>query len=563
MNQFVETMRRQVLVVDDEPVNRQMLGLVLETNYEVLYAENGLEALTLLREHSETIALIMLDLLMPEMDGYEFLKIRQQEEKLRLIPVIVLTSEKESELKTLKLGASDFLKKPYDMPEIILARADRLVELTENRRVIRSTERESLTGLYTKQYFFEYVKQRELYYPDRQMDVCALNIEKFHLVNDVFGREFGDRILKTVADVVRAYLKEHEGIACRSDADWYYLYMGHVDDYGKMLSLLQRQMDEQVSELPIRLRLGVFSDRMSALDIERRCDQAKNACDSIRDVYTQPVALYDAKMHEASIFSMRLINEVEAAIEEGQLQVFYQPKFDVTGGKPVLKSAEALVRWKHPELGMISPGVFIPLFEKNGLIQKVDFYVWRKAGEQVRAWKERYGVSIPVSVNISRVDLYDPLLETKLTGILDEYSLTSDEYYLEVTESAYVEDPLHIVEEVTKLRQLGFKIEMDDFGSGYSSLNMLTSLPVDVLKLDMKLVSDIHTDPKALHIVEAVLDIAHFMSLTVVAEGVEKKEQYELLRSCGCEIVQGWYFAKPVPAEEFVPYIEELLDRKE
>ena len=563
MNQFVDTLRPQVLVVDDEQVNRQMLGFILETKYEVLYAENGIEALALLREHVETVALIMLDLLMPKMDGYEFLKIRQKEEKLRLIPVIVLTSEKKSELTTLRMGASDFLQKPYDMPEVILARADRLVELTENRRVIQSTEREKLTGLYTKQYFFEYVQQMESSFPNREMDVAALNIGRFHHVNEIFGREFGDHVLRTVAGLVKEYLNENGGIASRSDADWFFLYLNHRDDYGEILGNLQEKLNQRIQEMPVRLRMGVFNGQNRSLDIERRCDQAKNACDSIRDVFTQTVAFYDVKMHEDFLFSMRLINEVEAAVEGGQLELYYQPKFAISGEKPVLKSAEALVRWNHPELGMISPGIFIPLFEKNGLIQKVDHFVWRKAGSQIREWKERFGVSIPVSVNISRIDLYDPALEERLTGILDEFGLTFEEYFLEITESAYVDDPVHIVEEVSKLRARGFKIEMDDFGSGYSSLSMLTSLPVDVLKMDMKLVKDIQHDAKALHIVEAVLDMAHYMSLTVVAEGVEDKEQYELLRSCGCELVQGWYLSKPVPAPGFEPYIKELAALRE
>ena len=563
MNQFADSGRRQVLVVDDEPVNRQMLGFILEERYEVLYAEDGIEAMAVLQEKKDTIALVMLDLLMPKMDGYEFLKIRQQDESLRMIPVIVLTSEEKSELMTLKLGASDFLKKPYDMPEVILARADRLVELTENRRVIQSTEREKLTGLYTKQYFFEYVQQREFYFPEHRMDVAALNIEKFHLVNEIFGRTFGDKVLQTIAELIEDYLSDAGGIACRADADWFYLYLDRPEtSYEELMRKYQERLDNKIRELPIRLRLGICAAEDQKMEIERRCDRAKNACDTIRDVYTKTVAYYDTGLHEQSLLSMRLINEVDAAIMTNQIKVYYQPKFSISGDRPALMSAEALVRWIHPELGMISPGAFIPLFEKNGLIQKVDYYVWREAAAQVKAWKDRYGVSIPVSVNISRIDLYDPMLEAKLTGILDEFGLTSDEYYLEVTESAYVGDPLYIIEEIRRLRMLGFRIEMDDFGAGYSSLNMLTTLPVDVLKMDMKLVQDIHKDDKSLHVVEAVLDIAHFMSLKVVAEGVEDEAQCDLLKEIGCDLVQGWLFSKPVPPEDFETFIGEMISER-
>ena len=556
MNEFMDTRRRQVLVVDDEEVNRQMLSFILAEQYEVLSAANGVEGMAILKEKKNTIALVMLDLLMPEMDGYEFLRIRHEDEDLRMIPVIVLTSEERSELRTLKLGASDFLKKPYDMPEIIHARVDRLVELTENRRVIQSTERDRLTGLYTKQYFFEYITMRENYFPSHQMDVVALNIEKFHLVNEVFGREFGDRVLKTVAGIISDYLDDNGGFACRSNADWFYLYMECCADYQKMIDSLQMALDRSISEVHVRLRMGVNGVRKDQAEIERRCDWAKTACDTIKDDYTKNLSVYDTAMHEHSLLSIRLINEVDAAILDGQFAVYYQPKYDITGNKPKLKSAEALVRWQHPELGLVSPGTFIPLFEKNGLIQRVDYHVWRTAASQVSAWKKKYDISLPVSVNISRIDLYDPALEEKLTGILEEFGLSHEEYYLEVTESAYVGDQKFIAEAVKRLRRLGFKIEMDDFGSGYSSLNSLSVLPVDVLKMDMKLVQNIHTDYNSLHIAEAVLDIAHFMDLKVVAEGAEEERQVELLKNAGCDIVQGWYFSKPLPPEEFEKLIE-------
>ena len=208
---------------------------------------------------------------------------------------------------------------------------------------------------------------------------------------------------------------------------------------------------------------------------------------------------------------------------------------------------------------MISPGVFIPLFEENGLIQQVDDYVWREAGAQIRKWHEKYGVWIPVSVNVSRVDLYDPEIRPKFAKILADNGLGANDLYLEITESAYTEDSHQLIDVVRGLREDGFHIEMDDFGSGYSSLNMLTTLPIDVLKMDMKFIRNIHVDPRSLRLVEIVMEIAGFLSVPVVAEGVEYPEQCELLKKAGCDIVQGFLFSKPVPPEEFEVFIQERV----
>ena len=191
--------RRKVLVVDDEYVNRQLLGMILSEDYEVLYAENGREALNLIRTNHETLSIIMLDLIMPQMDGFELLGLLRADEELKRIPVVVLTSEKSAELKSLKSGATDFITKPYDMPEVILTRVRRIIELSEGRSIIQAAEKDELTGLYTANFFYEYAQKLERYHPDWEMDAIAVNIDRFHLVNELYGREFGDRVLRLLA----------------------------------------------------------------------------------------------------------------------------------------------------------------------------------------------------------------------------------------------------------------------------------------------------------------------------------------------------------------------------
>lgn len=291
-------------------------------------------------------------------------------------------------------------------------------------------------------------------------------------------------------------------------------------------------------------------------------DRAHTACNRVRGS-DKHFVVYDEAMLEREHLNERLLNDLDRALRDHEFKVYYQPKFNVTVDPPVLSSAEALVRWQHPELGMISPGSFIPLFEENGLIQQVDRYVWREAASQMKAWREKYGRVFPVSVNVSRIDLYDPEFSANISALLKEFGLRREDFLLEITESAYTEDSEQIVENVMKLRKAGFLIEMDDFGSGYSSLNMISTLPIDIIKLDMQFIRNAFQGHSDTRMLEAVLGIAEMLYLPTVAEGVETAEQMQALRSMGCDVVQGYYFSKPVPPEEYEAFIEQRLSLPE
>ena len=307
----------------------------------------------------------------------------------------------------------------------------------------------------------------------------------------------------------------------------------------------------------IRLRMGVYSDVDKSLMVENWLDRAKTACDMIRGDYSKDIEYYSNDLYEQAKYQEKLINDIDDAISNKDLKVFFQPKYDITGEKPTLRSAEALIRWIHPELGMISPGDFIPLFESNGLIQRLDYYVWEEAAKQVGSWKKEYGVSVPVSVNVSRMDIYFPGLRDNFMRLLKENDLEPNELMLEITESAYSENAEELIKVVENLREYGFMIEMDDFGTGYSSLNMITSIPIDALKLDMKFVRNMEKDKKSMKLVELVLEIAEFLQVPVIAEGVETEKQLKLLKERNCDIIQGYYFSKPVPAEEFTKFFKD------
>lgn len=548
---------RKILIVDDEEINREILGTIIQEKYKVIYAENGKEALEKIHFEGSSISLVLLDLLMPVMDGNEVLKTMNKEGLITEMPVIVLTSEKSSEIESLKLGAADFLTKPYDLPEVILARVRHSIQLFENTKIIHATEFEKLTHLYTPEFFFEYASQIDYRSPNKVMDALAVNFTRFHLLNQLKGRNVGDKILKAMGEGIRKALEITGGIAGRNESDSFYLYIPHRDNYDIILQKIKEALSSLLKPSEIRLRLGVYTDTYQKFAIIQRFDHAVHACNSLRSKTTgaTDICIYDEQMSDKEVFDAKLLQNFEAAIEQKQFKVNYQPKFNIKSGKPVLCSAEALVSWEHPELGRVRPDLFIPLFEENGLVTKLDRYVWEESARQVKAWKEEFGKTLPVSVNVSRVDIAAPDMIDFITKIVKENGLTPADYMLEITESAYTADSKQIIEVVEKLRALGHKVEMDDFGSGYSSLNMLTSMPIDVLKMDKAFIRNIKPGNKEMKLVELVLNIAKNLEVPVVAEGVETEEELNMLKEAGCDIIQGYYFSKPIPPSEMSRFL--------
>ncbi len=365
--------KRLILIVDDEEINREILSANLEEGFEIITADTGGEAIAKIQENIETLSLVLLDLILPDTHGLDILRRMKQDRQMASIPVIVLTSDREAEVESLNSGASDFIPKPYPMPEIIQARIRRTIELSENRDLIRWTERDHLTGLYNRDYFYRYAEQYDLFHKVEATDAVVVNVKHFRMI--------------------------------------------------------------------------------------------------------------------------------------------------------------------------------------NGLIRDLDHYVWREAAAQIRDWKARLGRAVPVSVNVSRIDMMDPDLTDTVGDLVKEFGLEPADLHLEITESAYTQDAERIVSVVESLRGMGFVIEMDDFGSGYSSLNMISTLPIDALKLDMQFIRNAFSENGNTRIIEITLDISRFLNVPMIAEGVETEEQMLALKKMGCDIVQGYYFSRPLPAEEFESFL--------
>ena len=423
----------------------------------------------------------------------------------------------------------------------------------EKQHLIDLAERDTLTGLYNNSFFFEYVSRIRREHPDWQMDAVAMDIEQFLLVNDLNGSEFGDTVLREFGREIEAFLKEDNGIACRIEGDRFNLFCSRQTDYQSLLDRFQDRLDSLARNVSIRLRMGVMPGQ-NDLNPSQLFNLAWTACNLVRGK-TKHLMVYNEEIRSRENYNQRLLNDLRRALAEHEFKVWYQPKYNIQTEPPRLTSAEALVRWQHPELGLIPPADFIPLFEGNGQISSIDKYVWAEAARQIKAWKEKFGVTLPVSVNLSRIDIFNPELEAILDELVNENGLERQALKLEVTESAYTENTDQLLAVMERLRRKGFRIEMDDFGSGYSSLGSLSSMPVDVLKMDRSFVMNIDHEEKDLRLVELILDIARNLKLPVIAEGVETESQLSLLKNAGCDFVQGYYFSRPLPPEDLEIFI--------
>ncbi len=552
-------LRRHVLIVEDDTVSQEILGACLEKEYDVVYAATGELALKQVEIHGQELALVMLDLILPDRNGLEIIRIMKAHEVYKQIPIIVLSSEQSLEVECLRAGAMDFIPKPYPDMEIILERVNKCIELSENRDIIQSTERDQVTQLFNTDYFIRYVKLFDQHYEDMEMDAVVLDVVHFHMINERFGKQYGDSVLRALGGRIRQIARELGGVGSRQRDDVFLIYCPHQEDYTKILERISRDLLKGDDSTHVRLHMGVYEKVDKTLEIEQRFDRARMACEAPEQRNMHGIGFYDRQMHEQALFRERILDDFESSLEHGRFQVYLQPKFNIRSDMPVLASAEALVRWDHPELGVLQPTSFISLLEENGLIFKLDRYVWEMVARQIRDWKDRLGFAVPVSVNVSRIDLLVPGLKDIFLDILDRSGLTPMDIALEITELAYVGNHEHMIRAAKELHGIGMglRIEMDDFGTGYSSLSMLTHLPIDALKLDMSFVKEAFGEKMNVRMIEMVLDIADYLHVPVVAEGVETEQQYLVLKAMGCDLVQGFYFSKPVPAGEFESFLVE------
>ena len=548
--------KSKVLVVDDKQVERVMLKKILDGTYEIVEAENGKEAFEILYEKRTEITAVLLDIVMPEYDGYYFLERYHKAQMYQAIPVVVLTMEVdiETEIKCLGMGAWDFIRKPYDA-EVVRFRLKNVIGSSSqniSKALKYRAEYDILTGIYNKTNMFQATSAMLERYPERHFAFVRMDIEKFQLINSFFGMSAGDELLKYIADLLIREVKNRSDVTFgRMDADIFCFCVSYentkelVESFDKMRDILSRYpLDFDI--VPI---FGIYLIAGKKITPNHMYDRANLAAKHCKGNYIRNYAFYTRKMSQEIEKEQRIVNSMKSALENQEFVVFYQPKYELCGNQ--IAGAEALVRWIHPERGMISPGEFIPVFERNGFITKLDYYVWEQTCMQLRKWLDEGKQPLPISVNLSRISLYNKELVEMICDLVDSYRIPRRLFQVELTESAYNTNPKAVQDMMQHLRDEGFYILMDDFGSGYSSLNVLKDIVVDVLKMDMKFFDGDDREGRGENIMAAVIRMAKWLNMPVVAEGVERIEQVEFLRSIGCEYVQGYYFAKPMPVEDY------------
>jgi len=428
---------------------------------------------------------------------------------------------------------------------------DRTEEIKELRKKQHLATHDRLTDLYIKEHFYEQAEKYIKSHPEEELYIICTDIKDFKMINDFFGSRVGDAVLQNYADKIRE--AEDKLIAYgRLGNDNFAVLMKKEDFKESYFDLNSKEAfaGSTFSEVSFQViaYAGVYQIVERDLLVSVMCGRAKMALSTVKGDRTRKVAYYDNVLRDNILYEQELSKELEEAIAKEHLQMYLQPQ--TTADEKVI-GAEALIRWNHPERGTLGPDVFIPIFERNGLITEVDKYMWEAACKQLRKWTDEGRREVYISVNISPKDFYFVDVYQTFVGLLDKYRIEPRQLKLEITESAVMRDFETQKELINKLRRLGFVVEMDDFGSAYSSLNMLKDIDVDVIKLDMGFLQQSVNSEKGKSILRMVVGLSKQLGIPVISEGVETREQLQFLQELGCEMFQGFYLGRPMDAQQF------------
>lgn len=422
-------------------------------------------------------------------------------------------------------------------------------EQNELRREMYNATHDSLTGLYTAEYLYEKIDQR--LNTDRKTTymVAFFEVANFKMINDVFGREFGKLVLTQIAQALKKYSSANTIYGRLSTDSFGMLMVKELFNEERIEKVLENFVVKDDSmEHHIVVHLGICEILPEDdIDVPLFFDSARLAASMIRSNYQKQIMYYDDDLRSEIIHNQLISNQVKDAIETRQIRPYLQPIVDSQG---LLAGAEALVRWIHPEEGLMNPGQFIPVFERNGLIADVDKHMWRCACEILADWKEK-GIKCFISINISPNDFISLDVLTELRFLVEEFDIDPVRLRIEITETTMVSDTIDMIKIIEELREYGFIVEMDDFGSGYSSLNLLKDINLDVIKIDMQFLKDSERNLKSTMIIKNIINMSEDLGIDTLTEGVETAKQYEMLYDMGCQLYQGYYFSKPLPREEF------------
>lgn len=555
---------RKILVIEDERASRKLLLKLLQVEgFETIEAENGSIGLQLAK--TQCPDLILCDIMMPEMDGYEVLSRLQQEPATAMIPVICLTAQNErADLRRgMELGANDYLTKPFTTAELLSAIATQLAKLEMRQKQQQEVLQQAIAKFNNLVYYDSLTNLpnrlllRERFHqmlspkldPSQSVPIAVLSLDHLDRFTHSLGPDYSDLLLQAVSDRLIPY-GGHVGTVARLNSEQLALILPPVLDRQQaarigrsILETLSQPLDLEGFEVFITSSIGMALYPDDGSDIDSLLKAANTAMKAAQQLGGNRYQLYTAAISEKSYDRLMLEMSLHHALERQEFVVYYQPQVDLQTG--CIVGTEALVRWQHPDRGLISPLDFIPLAEETGLIVPLDEWVLQTACQQARIWRDA-GYGLPVAVNLSGIQFNQPGLSRRVLRILEATGLEPSYLKLELTESAVVRNPETAIATLLELRSLDIELSLDDFGTGYSSFSYLQQFPFDSLKIDRSFVRNVTQDSKNAAILVAIIKLAHSLNLKVIAEGVETEAQQEFLRQHQCDMMQGYYFSRPV-----------------
>jgi len=578
MDDYQKNMVRsaKIMLVDDEPLNMQVLMAHLEQEgySNFLATSDSVNAFDRICEESPDV--LLLDLIMPEVTGFDILQKLRSHEQTKQLPVVVLTSSDDSEtkLRVLNIGATDFLAKPVDPSELALRLRNTLAAKAYQNQIINF---DGLTGLPKTELFETLVTQLTNRIQERESKAALIYINPLRLkaINDTFGREAGDSFLNKMVSRIgevlgirtarysqfQAEFDLLERQLFRLSGDLFAAVIPNVRDESEVLQAagdLLESLDQSYSidrkEVFINTSIGISLCPDDATTVEDWRNHAESALLEANQNNESSYVFYKTEMEESAKQYIQIVSALRSALPDNQLFLVYQPKVDVAEDRII--GAEALIRWKHPEFGIVSPDLFISLAEDSGQIVEIGKWVMETACRQSMVWRKAGAKNFKIAVNVSIRQLVEASFVQTVANTIKDSSLEPDALQLELTENMIMENPENNVKILNDLKSLGVGLSIDDFGTGYSSLSYLQKFPIDELKIDRSFVSEIESPLDKAPIVKAIVSLGHDLGLHLVAEGVETIHQLARLKALKCHTYQGYYCSPPVDEIEFLALLK-------
>lgn len=539
-----------IIIIENKESDRLRLEAILEDDYTIITDDN-LDNID--NYISNKVVSIIIGLDFANKKNIAKLSNYKNKEGI-LIPLVIGGEFTGDLLEFLNYGASEAIVKPYNKA-IVKLRIDNVIRHAQNDEYRIKADFDSLTKIYNRQAFYREAKKLIDKNKDINYDLACFDIDRFKIINDIYGSSVGDELLIYIANTGVKRMKNYGGLIGRLSGDLFAIVIPHQENIEeKLLAEMNEDIDNFNLGIKVVVSFGYYNIDDLSVPINNMCDRAMMAIKKVKAKYNTSYAIYDDVLRNQVLEEQRIIDNMNRALENDEFIPYYQPKFNM-----VTKSFigyEALMRWISATEGLIPPSSFISVFEKNGFIIKADRVIWQKVCQDIVKFRQAGHVLLPVSVNVSRIELYDLNLGNEILDLLKGYDVPVDLFQLEITETAYMQDSDQMIEAVHKLKELGFTILMDDFGSGFSSLNILKDLPFDVIKIDLAFLKHFDENQKAEKILKSVIQMAKRLNIEMIAEGVETKAQEDFLVELGCNRAQGYRFARPVEAHEIFRMLE-------